>query len=414
VSLDHETFVRIYEPPVADPAAPRPQVRFCRRGEGAARRLVGQLRALRRRRLAYVDTHFPWRRSGFRYDEALALHELRPDTLFFSLWKLVDPFPAPVRPLADFPRIATTAGVTDVYAIFLDCAAGLLGDPLVSASPELHPMVAPDLASILARSGMRLHVGLYPGGGLTLSDERLELARRVCERAATAFTWVPEVAGFPHAVTVPPAVVNTRFYAPVARDWNARPLRVLFAADASPRKGLDATLAAFDRLDERFALDVVGPHAARAAELLHPERVTFHGWAGPDGLRERIAAAHVFVCPVRPEATAGGTMIDGFPTTSGSSAMSSGALLVAGNPRGDHSVLAPGRTHVELDPADADSLVAALERVEADREGAQRLASTGSRVVRATLDVRQAMRGRLQRIGLLEPEGDGPMAGRRR
>ncbi len=60
----------------------------------------------RGRRLAYVDSHFPWERSGFRYADALALHEARPDTLFFSMYEMRDPFPAPVLPLAEFPRLA--------------------------------------------------------------------------------------------------------------------------------------------------------------------------------------------------------------------------------------------------------------------------------------------------------------------
>lgn len=402
MSLDNPTFVRHYGLPVADPEAPRPQIRFCRRGEGAVRRLAGRARGRGRRRLAYVDTHFPWRRSGFRYDEALALYELRPDTLFFSLWPLEDPFPAPVHPLAEFPRIATTAGVTDLYTVFLDCAAGLLGEALPPDGPEPHPMVAPDISSVLARNGIRIHVGLYPGGGLMLSEERLAQASRVTRRSSTAFSWVPEVAAFENVVVVPPAIINTSFYEAVERDWEAGPLRVLFAADGSPRKGLDVALAAFDELlDDRFALDVVGPHAERAGELTHPERVSFHGWQEPDGLRARFGEAHVFLCPVRPELIEGGMMIDGFPTTSGGSAMATGALLVAGNPRGDHSVLTPELTHIELEPVTAASLAEALRRVETDRIWARRLAENGRQAVTETLDVRRSMRSRLELIGLL-------------
>lgn len=237
MALDHRTFIDQYEAPVADRAAERPAIDFCRRGEGAARRLMGRLVRRGRRRLAYVDTHFPWRRSGFRYDEALALRQLRPDTLFFSMWEMSDSFPAPVHALSDFPRLASSAGVTDVYAIFLDCAAGLLGEPIADGHvDEPSCVVPPSLAAVLKRGAIRLHVGMYPGSGLTFSAPRLDQARRVAERATTVFTWIPEILGFEHAVRVPQAVINSHFYAPVARDWSQLP-RCGSCAPATARRG---------------------------------------------------------------------------------------------------------------------------------------------------------------------------------
>ena len=237
---DHRTFVEQYGAPVADPDAARPQIRFCARGEGAARRVAARVRHRGRRRLAYVDTHFPWRRSGFRYDEALALLDLRPDTLFFSLWEMTDDFPASVLPLADFPRQATAAGVTDALRDLvrvLDCAAGLLGEPLGADGGEPPPWVPPSIASVLEQNAMRLHVGMYPGGGLTRSPARLDQAARVAARSASVFTWVAECRDLDNVIHVPPALANPRFYAPVERDWSAEPLRVGFAGDGSPRKG---------------------------------------------------------------------------------------------------------------------------------------------------------------------------------
>jgi glycosyltransferase involved in cell wall biosynthesis len=401
MSFDHASFIRAYNAPVADPGAPRPRPRFAHRGEGATRRALGRV-AHRGRRLAYVDTHFPWRRSGFRYDEALALHELRPDTLFFSLWAMTDPFPARVHALADFPRRATLHGVTDVYAVFLDCAAGLLGEPLPGIEPaEPPPTVPPNLSSVFARANMRLHVGLYPGGGLTLSAARLAQARRVAERAASVWSWVPQVHGLPNAHAVPPAVINPRLYRAVERDWDARPLRVVFAGDASQRKGIDVALVAFDALDDRFAFDVVGPHEQHREALVHPERVTFHGWLGPERLRALFERSHVFASPVRTEPDGlGGEMVDGFPTTTAGSAMASGCLLVTGNPARDHTVLTPGMTHVELAEATPDALAAALDEAAADRRGARRTAEAGRRIVRERLDVFAAMRERLAALGL--------------
>lgn len=403
MALDHRTFIEQFGAPVAEPDAIRPEIRFCRRGEGAARRLAGRAARAGRRRLAYVDTHFPWRRSGFRFDEALALHELRPDTLFFSLWRTSDDFPAPVHALADFPRIATTAGVTDVYAVFLDCAAGLLGEPVAGDPADgPSPIVPPSLAAVLEPAGMRLHVGMYPGGGLTLSPPRLDQARRVAARCASVFTWVPEVRDFDHVVWVAPALLNPRFYAPVQRDWSGGPLRVAFAGDGSPRKGIDVALAAFDALPDGFELEVVGPHAHRVTGCARPGRVTFHGWLDPPALREVFGRCHVIASPVRSEPDGrGGHMIDGFPTTTAASAMSTGCLLVSANPRSDHSVLTPGRTHVELAAASAQQLAAALVRLNADRAGAAAVAAEGQRVVRQRLDVFGAMRSRLELLGLL-------------
>ena len=401
MSFDHASFIRDYNVPVERPDTPRPEVRFARRGEGAARRALGRL-AHRGRRLAYVDTHFPWRRSGFRYDEALALYEARPDTLFFSLWKMTDGFPARVRPLADFPRIATSHGVTDVYAVFLDCAAGLLGVPqpgAVQGPPP--PTVPPNLSSVLDRAGIRFHVGLYPGGGLTVSPPRLAQARQVAERAASVWSWVPQIHDFPHVHAVPPAIVNPRFYRAVTRDWDAERLRVVFAGDGSQRKGIDVALAAFDALDDRFVFDVVGPHEPRRAQLREPDRTTFHGWLDPERLRDVFERAHVFVSPIRTEPDGlGGEMVDGFPTTTAGSAMASGCLLIAGNPGRDHSVLAPGATHLELDEVTPAALSAALGRAAADRGWAQRVAEEGARTVRRHLDVFTAIRSRLEALDL--------------
>src|SRR5262245_19230315 len=124
----HEEFVAAYRVPVVSPHASRPALRYARRGEGQLRDLVGQLRRrVRGRRLAYLDSHFPWQRSGFRYADALALHEARPDTVFFSMYELRDRFPAPVLPLRAFPVLAPTLGITDVYGVFLSFMSGILG-----------------------------------------------------------------------------------------------------------------------------------------------------------------------------------------------------------------------------------------------------------------------------------------------
>ena len=93
------------------PRPPRPVAALVAPG-----RRAGALRARRRARpgpRAAAGLHrlaLPVARSGFRYADALALHEARPDTLFFSMYEMRDPFPAPVLPLAEFPRLAPALG----------------------------------------------------------------------------------------------------------------------------------------------------------------------------------------------------------------------------------------------------------------------------------------------------------------
>jgi hypothetical protein len=79
------------------------------------------------RRLAIIDTHFPWRISGFRFFEFRKMLRRRPDTVFFSLYTSDEPFDVPVHPLADVPVLAPALGVTDVYGVFLNFTVGVLG-----------------------------------------------------------------------------------------------------------------------------------------------------------------------------------------------------------------------------------------------------------------------------------------------
>src|SRR3954453_23316466 len=179
----HADFIAEYDVPVADPAAPRPVLRWSRRGEGRVRSALGDARVgVRGPRLAYIDSHFPWSRSGFRYADALALHEARPDTLFFSMYEMRDPFPAPVLPLARFPRLAPSLGITDVYGVFLGFMAGVLGlrrDR--TAAPG--PVGGLALSPVLARENIRAHAGLYPGGGFVAPQAGFAEARRLVDAA---------------------------------------------------------------------------------------------------------------------------------------------------------------------------------------------------------------------------------------
>jgi len=400
--MDHPQFVAQYEVPVLVPDAPRPTLQWSRRGEGRARSLAGRLRRGRQRgRLAYVDSHFPWRRSGFRYADALALLEARPDTVFFSMYAMRDPFPATVHPLAQFPRLAPSLGVTDVYGVFLDFMAGVLGLRRDGAAPP-GPIEGLDLSGVLRDEGMRAHAGLYPGGGFTVTDAGLAEARRLVAAADQVFSWSPAaIERLPEVSAIEPAIVDTAFYAWTPRAFGARPLELLFAADAKPRKGLDIALAAMRELaGERVHLHVVGPHEPSAAP---DPRVSYHGWLEPAALRELHGRCHAFLSPVRherPDDPAGdGGVTDGFPTAAAAEAASSGCLLISANPDGDDRVMRAGIDHLEP-AATPEAFAAAITGVLADPAAAATVAASGARRVRERLDVRVGAATRLALMGL--------------
>jgi hypothetical protein len=387
--------------PVTNTAQPWPKVN---ERHGLDRTLDGLVGALHRgRRVAYLDSTFPWQRSGFRYHEALALHELQPDAMFFSMWELSDPFPAPVHPLADFPRLARRNGITDIYAVFSLFLEGMVG-MRPWGSVEAHPMESIDLSKFLAESGIRVHGTIFPGGGFTPTEYGLRQAQELARRIDTTFSYVPEVLeNIEGATYVQQALTEVRFYEQTEERWEKpTPLVCLFAADASTRKGLDVALGAFLGLDPAlFHLHVVGPHEHRRSEW-PAELVTFHGWLLPEQLRDLHKQVHVFLSPVSVEPTGpDGSFLgvtDGFPTQAAADAISSGALLLSANPAGDHRVMKPGEHYIEL-PAEVEAFREALYELSADPERTRRLAKAGSDQLREQADVRRGVGEKLELMG---------------
>lgn len=360
----------------------------------------------RRRRLAYLDSMFPWRRSGFRYHEAEAILDRLPETMFFSEWELTDPFPVPVYPLAEFPQLALRAGITDVYGVFLQFLAGLCGLHPSGDSPP-HVIEAPDLWRFLRRARIRVHGSIYPGGGFTNDDHGIAQARALAKRLTTTFSHVPEIIeAIPQVTAMPGAWTETRFYAYTRDRWeHLRPLACLFAADAPPRKGIDVVLRAFAALDPLdFHLHVVGPHQHRRAEL-PAELATFHGWCSPEELRRLHRRTHIFLSPVsiEPPGPPGSFqgVIDGFPTQAARDAMSSGCLLVSANPQADHRVLLPGVHYVDCAP-DGEMLRTSLRELVAETQRMRSIACAGSQRARECFDVRKGVAEKLWHMGLLE------------
>ena len=337
---------------------------------------------LKGRRLAVVDTHFPWQISGFRYRESLELQSLRPETLFFSLHALTDPFPARVLPLASFPRVAARAGVTDVYLVFLNLAVAFLGladDPAAADVAGVPPFSARKVVDSL---GIRVHVQLYPGGGL-LPTTPPAILRAVAARCATVFTNVHEVeAEIPNASFVP-MLVGASAYPFCARPVRDQ-LRLVFVGDDKSRKGLVTLIDAFNMLPEGFHLDIVGPNE-RHLRRLENARFRAHGWLGPTELRRLYESCDVFVSPatVETEDTLTRGTIDGFPTTAAAEAMASGCALVSSNPRREFRGLRPDLHYVDVPEREPEALVDALKMLQADREQLAALAARGAARVRA-------------------------------
>jgi glycosyltransferase involved in cell wall biosynthesis len=402
-------FARTYSLPTRDPHQTRPRAGRVSSAQ-LLRARVHRLTHRGTRRLAYLDSTFPWLRSGFRYHEASALLELVPDTVFFSHWDMTDPFPVPVHSLADFPKVASREGITDAYGVFQLFLAGLVGLSPSHPQPP-HVMEGPDLSEFLRKAGIRLHGSIYPGGGFTNTESGLVQARALASRLSTTFSYVPEVlANVPGVTPVDQAFTETRFYTPTYTRWqDMEKLICLFAADSPPRKGADIALGAFEGLPaDSFHLHVVGPHEHRRGEL-PADIATFHGWLSPGELRDLHRRAHVFISPVSAEppgptgSFAGVT--DGFPTQAAADAMSSGCLLVSSNPAADYRVLEPAVHYLECE-ADVIALREVLAGLALDLPQMKAIAQAGSEQVRGHMDVRRGMRFKLLEMGFLLPNGD--------
>ncbi|MGA7987266.1 MAG: glycosyltransferase family 4 protein [Candidatus Dormiibacterota bacterium] len=341
--------------------------------------------------------------SGFRYHEGEEIHRRRPDTLFFSLFQLTDPFPAEVHPLAVFPTLAVAAGVTDVYMVFLNFAAGVLGVEGLAGVPST-PGARSDISlrSTLDRWGMRSHVTLYPGGGLVRETDP-SVIENISRRSTTVFTSVPELLGAGINMVPTTVPVPGDFY-----QWRERiaprdsRLRIAFVGDDRPRKGLLVLLDAMAKLDSRFHLDVVGPHE-RHADRLAEVGARCHGWLHPARLREVLWQCDVVVSPATRDLSSDGYgdigMIDGFPTTAARVAMLTGCCLIASNPSFDVSMLKPGEDYIRVPERDPGALAQALRLMREDVSARRRIATQGASTIRRICDVSTVVERKLAQMG---------------
>jgi hypothetical protein len=335
------------------------------------------------RRLAVLDSHFPLWLSGFRYHEAAELVARRPDTAFFTMVRTGEPWPRPVYPLSDFARLADELQITDVYLVSLNVAVSVLG-------MHDHPGAATcggiprDLGvnRILAERGIRVHLTMYPGGGLGAGTGP-ELLRAVAERCATVFTSAAEaVAAVPEAPRIAEPVA-TDFYGFRPREPGS-PFRFVVDADRAAANAFGIALAALAQLDKRFHLHVIGQQEELVRQF-PPGRLTVHGALAPADLRGLYWACDAFV--------------DGFPTTTACEALASGCALVSSNP-GGHWLVEPDAHFLEFPVQDADALAERLRRLEADRDLRDQLAVRGAERVREAMNVRGVVDAKLRAMEL--------------
>ncbi|TDF95966.1 glycosyltransferase [Paenibacillus piri] len=345
------------------------------------------------RRLAVIDTLFPWKISGFRYWENMHIFGQRPDTLFFAIHPHHDHFPAEVFHFSKFKEMVVTEGITDVYCVFINLALSLLdrcclpdGTWMPGSSPEL------SIRPIMEEYGLRFHTTLYPGGGLGLEPRiQTEFLRLAADNCTTVFTNFEEVLRTIPSSQYHPVAIQTGLYAYAPRLLPG-PVQITFCAFNFPRKGFPLLIKAFNMLPEGFHLHIVGDWQDHLHLITNP-RYTFHGLLGPESLRSLYADTHVFVnCSAYDQYA-----MDGFPTTAAVDAMSSGCLLVTTNPTNDRLVLRQGIDYIETEPNE-ERLADILLWVKEHWEEAAEIAAHGAATIRERFDAEKIVRSKLQHM----------------
>src|SRR5205807_1684598 len=199
-----------------------------------------------------------------------------------------------------------------------------------------------------------------------------------------------------HRPVVVPNAVRPAFVPAAARqDPRTADQLVVCAARLTPEKGVDVLLRAVARLRPAFPrlrLLVLGPvqagHEDYRAQLDRLARdlslngiVSFAGFV--EHPEDRWASAHVYVQPSREE---------GFGLAV-AEAMASGLPVVATRVGGLEELVEHGRTGLLVVPDDPDALAAAVRRLLADPELAQRMGDMGRAHVTAQYTVERMVDG---------------------
>lgn len=344
------------------------------------------------RRLAVIDTHFPWKLSGFRYWENMKIYQKQPNTLFFAVYPYVDDFPAKVHHFAEFTSISKSENITDVYCVFLNLALSLLGHcylPNGKHMPGSNPSL--NIKSFLESENIKLHTTLYPGGGLDPATPQ-EFLNIVEEHASTIFTNIEEVLqAIPGSMYIP-GVINTDFYC-FSPKPDVRPIQLTYCAHNAVRKGFPILAQAFNRLDESFHLNIIGSWQDHL-HLLTNQNYTFFGELNPERIKPIYEESHVFInCGFKDQFA-----LDGFPTTAAGDAMSTGCLLVATNPRNDRFLLESGKDYLEIGVNSVQDLIDTLYWIRDNFQEAMQIGVNGANKIRAHYDTKLVVENKLMKI----------------
>ncbi|MCA1058711.1 glycosyltransferase [Rossellomorea aquimaris] len=343
------------------------------------------------RRLAVIDTDFPWKQSGFRYWEFIEILKQRPDTIFFATNVRREEFPVPVYPFEAFEEMAKQSGITDVYCVFLNLAGSLLGNTtLPSGLSILGSNPSWTISSFLNEKGIKLHTTLYPGGGLSPDVSPLFL-KQVKEGCTCIFTNIQEVLDEIPTSIFTPVAINTDFYS-----YNKKPAKdkiiITFAAHRGVRKGFPLLANVFNELDDCFYLNIIGDWQNHL-HLLKNENYSYYGLLPPEGMKKIYQHTHLFIYT----GTQDRFIIDGFPVTAAVDAMSTGCLLVSTNQRNDRLTLEDGVDYLEVEPM-TYSIINALNWVKEHFELAMKIGQRGSDSIRRQYDCKKIVKKKLHHI----------------
>jgi glycosyltransferase involved in cell wall biosynthesis len=353
------------------------------------------------RRLAVIDSHFPWKQSGLRYWENYEIYLQRPDTLFFATDPYIDPmgnhlpnaFPAHVHHISQLTSMIVSENITDIYCVFLNMAVSLIGNTRLSngymileSRPELN------ILPMIYERNIKLHTTVYPGGGLQ-PNTPLELCR-LDDYYSTIFTNIQEVlTHYPSSIYVP-GVINSDFYTDKPKSGTP-PIKLIFSAHLGSRKNFHHVAEAFNQLDDNFHLHIVG-NWQDYLHLLTNDNYTYHGLLNPDQAARIYRQAHVVISSSKADWTAS----DGFPTTTAGDAMSTGCLLVSSNPRQDRFVLQSGVDYIEI--TENRSLVEILWWVKDHFQEAMIIGANGTHKIRSFYASEVVVSTKLKAMGLIE------------
>jgi glycosyltransferase involved in cell wall biosynthesis len=351
-----------------------------------------------RRRLAVIDSNFPWKQSGFRYWENYEIYRQLPDTLFFATAPYTDvsgqrqptDFPAPVHNFYELIPMAISEGITDIYCVFLSMAASLIGrvrlkggHTILGAARELN------IRPFIEDRNIRLHTTVYPGGGLQ-PDTPIKLVE-LDKYYSTIFTNVQEVlSAYPKSIYVP-GMINSEFYSNKPKP-NIPPIKLVFSAHSGLRKNFPHLIEAFNQLDDSFHLHIIGDWLPYLRLITNPN-YTYHGVLNPEEMVRVYHQCHVFISCSKSDWTAS----DGFPTTAAGDAMSTGCLLVTTNPRQDRFVLHSGWDYIEI--TEHRSLLDILWWIKNNFSQAMTIGANGTQKVRSVYDSKVVVANKLRAMG---------------